>query len=93
LPDRHAQPFLGFLDVLDIERDQFGTPERAGKSAVFLRHKPREEPLPSRDPKLGLSDIVKVGHTADLAVFILTLDPIVATVVGNVQDLAEQIFD
>ena len=37
--------------------------------------------LSGRDPKLGSSNIVAVDHAAGLAVFTLTIDPIVGAVV------------
>jgi hypothetical protein len=44
-------------------------------------HEPREVRLSGRDPKLGSSNIVAVDHAAGLAVFTLTIDPIVGAVV------------
>jgi hypothetical protein len=32
MPDKHAEPFLDFFDVFDVERYELGASERAGKA-------------------------------------------------------------
>ena len=83
-----AANFAKLPDLLHRRKPAGAAPIRR---CALYGHEPREVLLSGRDPKLGSSSIVAVDHAAGLAVFTLTIDPIVGAVVCcGLKDLVDK---